>query len=122
VDDPIRDYLTRRGVGPHVIEGGLEYLKQMWATITSEVEDESTRWYEEEWLNELDVREILHGLLQNVPEAATVLPELSAIDARFAAAAIETDECAWGHHVARKEGWTKRVNWWYWRKPPTLYR
>jgi hypothetical protein len=119
--DSISDYLSRRGVGPHVIEGGLSYLLQKWERLASQLEDGSTAWDEDEWLNELDVREILHSLLQDVPEAATALPEISAIDARFAAAAIETAECAWGQRVAGRRGWTQQVNWWYWRKPPTPY-
>lgn len=120
-DDPIREYLIRRQVGPHVIEGGLDYLLQKWARLASELADPSTAWDENEWLNELDVREIIHGLLGSVPEAARAGAEVSEIDARFAAATIEANGCAWGQRVAEREGWSRDVNWWYWRKPATPY-
>jgi hypothetical protein len=121
MDDPIRDYLIRRRVSPDVIEGGIDYLVQRWDKLASTLEGGSTAWDEDEWLNELDVREILHGLLESVPEAATAWPEVSAIDARFMSAAVETDECTWGRRVAQRHGWTREVHWWYWRKPATPY-
>jgi hypothetical protein len=67
----------------------------------------------DEWLNDLDVRQILHGLVEAVREAGAALPEGAAIDARFAGAAIETDECPWGPKIAESRGWTRHGNWWY---------
>jgi 5-formyltetrahydrofolate cyclo-ligase family len=119
--DPIRLHLARREFADHVIDGGIDYLVGKWERIASEVEGGSERWMWEEWLNDLDAREILQDLLDNVPESKTAIDAVEQADERFAASTIPTDECQWGARNAADEGWTPEKNWWYWRKPPTPY-
>jgi hypothetical protein len=117
--DAIRRHLERREVGPHVIEGGLDYLVSGWERLASQVEGGSERWMWEEWLNDLDGREIIQDLLDHVPESRKALAAVERADERFAASTIPTDECVWGDGTAARHGWTREKNWWYWRDPPT---
>jgi hypothetical protein len=103
-----------------VVEGGLAGLTTEWARIASDVENNAT-WVWEEWLNDLDTRQLLHELLEDVPDADVALPKVIASDARFRKFAQPTDECAWGHVNAAHHGWTRERNWWYWTEPPTPY-
>ena len=119
--DAIRRHLERREVSEPVIEGGLDGLVSDWEELTSEVEAGVARWMWEEWLNDLDTREILQDLLDNVPESRRALQAIDAADKRFAASTISTDECEWGDGTAARHGWSREKNWWYWRKPPTPY-
>jgi hypothetical protein len=121
MDDPVRSYLIARGVGPHVIEGGLVYLLGAWERTTERVEGGVHTWMLLEWENDLDTREILHGVCQAVPAPDDVKARLDLIDARFAAASVEVDECVWGRKPELRHGWSKAVNWWYWRTPRTPY-
>jgi hypothetical protein len=72
-------------------------------------------------VNDLDTRELLQDLLDNVPEARRAKVEIEAADTRFRRAAIATDDCAWGERNAREERWTRDRNWWYWTEPPSGY-
>jgi hypothetical protein len=85
------------------------------------VAEGNERWVWEEWVNDLDTREILQDLLDNVPESGVALQAVEAADKRFAASALPTEACEWGDESAARHGWTRQKNWWYWRKPPTPY-
>jgi phage terminase large subunit-like protein len=119
--DKIRHHLAQRKVGSHVIEGGLDYLVRGWESTATKVEAGDERWMWEEWVNDLDGREILQDLLDNVPESREALHAIEAADRRFAASAVPTESCEWGDENAGRHGWTRETNWWYWRKPPTPY-
>lgn len=119
--DPIRSHLARREAGGHVIDGGLDYLVEAWKRIATHVEVGDEVWMWEEWLNDLDTRELLQDLLDNVPESRRAVAEIEAADARFRRAAIATEQCAWGERNARRHGWTRDRNWWYWTEPPNGY-
>jgi hypothetical protein len=119
--DAIRRHLEQREVSQPTIEGGLDGLVRDWEELASEVEAGVARWMWEEWLNDLDTREILQDLLDNVPESRYALQAIEVSDKRFAASTISTDECEWGDENAARYGWTREKNWWYWRKPATPY-
>ena len=119
--DAIRRHLEQREVGRHVIEGGLDYLVSSWETTASRTEVGDERWVSEEWLNDLDTREILQDLLDHVPESRTALDAVQRADESFAASTTPTEECQWGDDNAAREGWTRDKNWWYWREPRTPY-
>jgi hypothetical protein len=104
-----------------VIEGGLSYLVTRWERLASEVDAVKRQWLWEEWLNDLDVREIIQDLFDNVPESRIALDVVERADKRFASATIPTDECQWGDYNAERHGWTPDKNWWYWCEPPTPY-
>ena len=118
--DPIRHHLEQREVGPHVVEGGLDYLVSGWNDTASRAAA-GNQWVWEEWVNDLDGREILQDLLDNVPESRTALEAVQRADERFTASTTPTDERQWGEENAARHGWTRDTNWWYWRKPPTPY-
>jgi 5-formyltetrahydrofolate cyclo-ligase len=123
--DPIRLHLAQRGTNgtaQHVIDGGIDYLVNGWTRLASAVEGGSEWWVWEEWLNDLDGREIIQDLLDNVPESRTAIAAVEEADRRFAASTIPTDECQWGAHNATRKGWTRERNWWYWREPRTPLR
>ena len=119
--DAIRARLADRGAGPHVIDGGLDYLVGAWTRVASDVEARRETWEWEEWVNDLDTRELLQDLVEHVPDARSALPQIEEADARFLRAAIRTDECEWGEENAAHHGWTPETHWWYWRRPPTPY-
>ena len=118
--DAVRRHLERRGVGEHVVEGGLDYLVASWAKTAADAES-GERWCEDEWLNDLDGREILQDLFDHVPESRHALDAVEAADSRFAASTTPTDECRWGDDNAARHGWTRERSWWYWRRPSTPY-
>ena len=104
-----------------MIEGGLDYLVNSWEDLASQVETGNEQWMWEEWVNDLDGREIIQDLLDHVPESRVALEVVERADKRFAASTIPTDACQWGDDNAKRHGWTRDKNWWYWRKPPTPY-
>ena len=118
--DPVRAYLAEAEYGHHVVDGGLDYLRTEWDRVASEAENGAT-WVSEEWVNDLDARQIIHELLENVPEAAVIRSQVEITDRRFRAAVRMTDECAWGEANAERHGWTRDENWWYWTEPRTPY-
>lgn len=79
------------------------------------------RWYWEEWVNDLDTREILQDLFDHVPESRAGLAAVEAADKRFTASTTITDECEWGADNAARHGWAREKQWWYWRKPSKPY-
>ncbi len=64
-----RTHLSRRRVGEHVIDGGLDYLVRGWTQTAAAVEGRHEIWMSEEWLHDLDGREIIQDLLDNVTES-----------------------------------------------------
>jgi len=119
----------------HVQAGGLDYLVKRWTQgcrspttqgaprrrIATHAEYGAAEWIAEEWMNDLDVREILQDLFDHVPESHVARQAVEAADARFAASTTATDACQWGEINASRHGWTREKHWWYWRKPPTPY-
>ena len=119
--DAIRHHLAQRGVASYVLEGGIDGLVREWERIASDVEGGSEQWMWEEWVNDLDGREIIQDLFDNVPESRSAVDAVERADERFAAFTIPTDECEWDPGTAARRGWTREKNWWYWRKPATPY-
>lgn len=104
-----------------MIEGGLDYLVSSWERTASAVAAGDEAWAWEEWVNDLDTRQILQDVLDHVPESAVALEAVERADTKFAASTRTTNECQWYEDVAAREGWTPDRNWWYWRAPPTPY-
>jgi hypothetical protein len=119
--DSVRAHLKQREALDEVIDGGVDYLVREWSRIATAVEGRREKWMWEEWVNDLDTREMLRDLLEHVPESRATTPAIEAADARFLSAGRETDECEWGTANAARHGWTPEKNWWYWRQPPTPY-
>src|SRR6476619_6215523 len=116
--DPIRRHLEQRGVAAHVVEGGLDYLVSTWEQTAAETEAGEWWWGYEDWLDDLDTRNIIQDLFDNVPESRTAVDAVERADKQFDASTIPTDECQGSDANAARRGWTPERNWWYWREPP----
>jgi hypothetical protein len=122
--DAIHTYLISRGCSPLVIRRGLSGLLEQWSAIVASVE-RGTDASLDEWLNDMDLRDILAGALaasgQRDRRAAAV--RLDEADERFHAV-TEPCPCLWGDEIAENNSWRPEWQWWYFRRPtvpgPTL--
>ena len=110
-DDPIRRFLRARGVADHVVEGGIEGLMAAWEQTAAAIEAGYSLTLDD-YLNDLDARQILEVVLSAMPDPdGPLLDRLRAADARVRAATVPARQCVWGDGGSR--GWTERRNWWY---------
>ena len=118
--DSVRDYLAERGCAAAVIEGGLPGLIEQWEALVASVE-EGYGLGLDDYLNELDVRQLLADALAVAPkEEATVVAERwQRADEQFLSLTQPTEACLWGAEVAEEEGWSAKNNFWYYRRPRT---
>ncbi len=116
--DPVRDLLRARGCGDRAVEGGLDGLLEAWGRVADELERGVTLGLDD-YLNDLDVRELIHAALRITPEKerAKAMKRLAALDARVRAATQPAGRCLWGERVARSNGWTAETHWWYFVRP-----
>lgn len=114
-DDPIRRFLRIRGVPDHVVDGGLDGLITAWETTAAAI----AAGYDlslDDYLNDLDTRQILEGVLASIPEPdGPLIARLRAADGRVRAATTPGRGCLWG--AGASPGWTERRNWWYFVLP-----
>lgn len=122
--DPVHTYLVSRGCSPAVIRSGLSGLLDQWASIVAATErgrDLSL----DEWLNDMDLRDILAGALAAAPprDRRAAALRLDEADERFHAI-TEPSASLWGDEIARNNSWRPEWQWWYFRRPtvpgPTL--
>jgi len=115
----VREFLARRGLDDDVLDGGAEELVRRWEQAARDAERERYPFVMEDWLNELDVRQILSELVAAVPGALASALEARLADAdhRVRAATQATATCGWGDALAARQGWTAERQWWYWRRP-----
>jgi hypothetical protein len=110
-DDPIRRFLRARGVADHVVEGGLDGLVTSWEQVAAHIE----QGYDltlDDYLNDLDTRQILEVVLAAMPEPdGPLLDRMRAADDRVRAATVPVRQCVWGEGAS--PGWSSRRNWWY---------
>jgi len=110
-DDPIRRFLSARGVADHVVEEGIEGLMAAWEHTAAAIEDGYSLTLDD-YLNDLDARQCLEIVLSTMPDPdGPLLDRLRAADARVRAATVPARQCVWGAGGSR--GWTERRNWWY---------
>ena len=116
----VREFLKSSGYPEHVVEGGLGRLISNWedtvrAVLNRQISDT------DEYLNELDGRQIIHDVCANVPEALT--PEMSGrlekADSAFRSIVRRSPHSLWGDRNARDNGWTAEANWWYFTERPS---
>lgn len=116
--DPVRELLRERGTAAHVIEGGLPGLLESWENLVRTVEEGYTLGLDD-YLNDLDVRQLLADALAVAPpkERAAYEERLQRVDEQMQALLKPGEVCLWGDEVAAEEGWTARHNWWYFSRP-----
>lgn len=114
--DVVRRYLASRGVAGFLIDGGLSEMASRWQAIATSAER-----YEltlDDWLNDVDLRDILAGAIDvaSEPDRAAVRSSIDRSDAVFRAATVETGPL-WGAAVAASDGHDRARQWWYFRRP-----
>ncbi len=115
--DAVHTYLMSRGCSPAVVRGGLSGLLEHWTKIVTTTErghDQSL----DEWLNDMDLRDILAGALAAAAprERRASAVGLDEADARFHAT-TEPCPCLWGEEIASNNSWRPEWQWWYFRRP-----
>jgi len=116
-NDPVHTYLMSRGCSLVVVRRGLSGLLEHWTTLVSAAErgrDTSL----DEWLNDMDLRDILAGALAAAParDRRTAASRLDAADERFHRI-TEPCACLWGDEIAETNSWRPEWQWWYFRRP-----
>jgi hypothetical protein len=116
--DPVRVYLSERGCGEHVIEGGLEGLVESWEKTVREVEEGYSLTLDD-YLNDLDARQLIADALTVATDQQRerINEQLSQADEKMRGLTEPTKVCLWGEEVAEEEGWTAKENWWYFARP-----
>ena len=114
----LEEFLRGQGASDRVVQGGLDVLLAGWERTVAAVEAGFASGYED-YLNDLDGRQLLAQALERVSpaQAAVVAERLEALDARMRGATTPVARCLWGMIVAEEEGWTPKANWWYYARP-----
>lgn len=117
--DVVRAFLRDRGLADEVVEAGVEGLVARWEQAAREAERERYPFGVEDWLDELDGRQLLHELGAAVPAALGdgLAARLDEADARARAATELAPACMWGEALAKRMGWRAKREWWYWLRP-----
>ena len=117
--DPVRAFMTERGLADEVVADGAEGLVARWEQAAREAERERYPFGMEDWLNELDVRQLLHDLQAAVPGAfnGSLAARLEEADQRLRASTEIAGECLWGATLSKRMNWRPAREWWYWRAP-----
>lgn len=117
--DEVRVFLRDRGIADEVVAAGVEGLVARWEQAAREAERERYPFGVEDWLNDLDGRQLLHELAHAVKGAVAgaAAARLDEADQRVRAATEVAGECLWGDGLAKRMHWTPGVEWWYWRTP-----
>jgi hypothetical protein len=117
-DDPVTEYLAERGVAARVIEGGVAGLADRWEAIVDALE-EGYDLTLDDWLNDMDLRDILAGALSVAPATlrTAVSAQVAESDRRFLAATLPTGGPLWGEEIAAEEGHDSATQPWFFRRP-----
>ena len=115
--DPVHTYLITRGCAPLVVRRGLTGLLEQWTGIVGTTErgrDGSL----DEWLNDMDLRDILAGALAAAAprDRRTASTHLDDADTRFHSLTVPC-ACLWGDEIAHTNHWRPEWQWWYFRRP-----
>ncbi len=122
--DPVHTYLVSRGCAPLVVRRGLSGLLEQWTGIVGAAERGRDATLDE-WLNDMDLRDILAGALAAAPprDRRTAAGGLDTADQRFHSITVPCP-CLWGEEIAHTNSWRPEWQWWYFRRPtnpgPTL--
>ena len=115
--DAVTRYLAARGVTDSLRRGGLGGIVARWSAIAS-----TAGRYDltlDDWLNDLDLRDILAGALTVAPKHARdeVHAALERADAAFRAATVQSARSLWGEAGEGANPHDRTRQWWYFRYP-----
>ena len=113
-----KEFLRSRGCPEGVVAGGADGLIETWEHLVEQVETGYPLGLDD-YLNDLDGRELIAVLMASVARALTPPQKrrLEAADARMKAAVKPLKTCLWGDRLAKANGWDATRNWWYFSKP-----
>ena len=115
--DPVQTLLRARGCPERIVEGGVGGLVGDWERVVADVEA-GYRLGLDDWLNDMDVRQILaEALALTGPTAKKLLARVNAADEKLRARVTAAGRCLWGDALAKRNGWTLERNWWYFMRP-----
>lgn len=117
--EDVREFLRGRGLADVVVDAGIPGLIEGWEQTAREAERERYPFGIEDWLDELDGRHVLHELDSALPHALSAVDRerLAEADHRLLSATELAPHCLWGEVLARRNQWTPKRHWWYWRQP-----
>jgi len=89
-----------------------------WAKIVESLE-RGWRFDLDDWLNDMDLRQLIHEgwPLYGPDEKAEVEATIKRADSFFLLHTVDAGKCLWGRKTAKREKWSAKTNWWYFRKP-----
>jgi hypothetical protein len=118
MSDSVRDYLTKRGTAEHVVRGGLLGLVRGWEQTVESVAA-GHKQCGDDYLNDMDERDILEGALGAAPpeERDAWAQRVRVADEKIRRHLVPTDACIWGDENARKYGYSRENQWWYYHRP-----
>jgi hypothetical protein len=99
--------------------GDLRELIEQWTEFAADLSRNGYGLDLDNWLNDVDVRELILEALPmfGLEELGELAAKLDAADQAFLGSTREFRRCVWGSRTARKEKWTPKKNWWYFRTP-----
>jgi hypothetical protein len=114
----IARFLRERGCPEDMAAGGATGLVTEWERTVEQVRDEYPLGFDD-YLNDLDVRQIIEETLRAFPDSfdAPLRQRVAEADRAMRAAVEPIEECVWGEATAEEEGWTAERNWWYFSLP-----
>lgn len=89
-----------------------------WAKIVEALE-QGWRFDLDDWLNDMDLRQLIHEgwPLYDQDEKGAVEEAIRRADSHFLLHTVEAGKCLWGRKTAKREKWSAKTNWWYFRMP-----
>ena len=117
--EAVRTFLRERGLADELVIEGAEGMVARWEQAARDAEHERYPFGIEDWLNDLDGRQMLLDLTGALPEALGPghRARLDEADVRVQAATETVSACLWGDALAGRMGWKPAREWWYWRRP-----
>jgi len=114
----VRAFLERRGGDGRLVSNGLDALLSSWEGVAEALEKGYPLDTLDDYLNDMDLRQILQEALQSVPAARPLAAtRLDRADAKVRALLVPHRECLWGERLERSRGWTAAREWWYFMRP-----
>ncbi len=117
-NDPVAEFLQKRGCPEHVIQGGLRGLMEGWEEVVRSVEEGYILGLDD-YLNDMDGRQLLEEALRvaSAADKREYLRRIRLADAKMQWLVKPAGRCLWGDETAQQEGWTAEKNWWYFSRP-----
>jgi hypothetical protein len=114
----VEAYLRKRECPDWVVEAGLEGLVERWEETASSME-KGYKLGLADFLNDMDVRQLIADCLPRAPERErkNMKKRVILADALIKKSLKPAAGCIWGRGEAKRQKWTARRNWWYYRLP-----